>query len=264
MATEVSLAAGCRAVVTTQACEKIYRASSGTAEVRNRIDGRRRRRASTGCRRRPSCSTARASRAGSRRILRRVRSSSSSRRRSSAAPHAAKRSRSGLFADRWRIRRRTDCSSPTICVSIGRTPTPEQARRSRRRRRHGDDPLRRLTSRRDTSHRSASIIGETGGASAWNGKLVARLVARNRRGASADPHSGARDASRWREPAEVLADLTMNLTPREKDKLLIAMAAIVARQAARARRQAQPSGSDRADHRLRRGGRARRPLASPS
>ena len=37
MATEVSLASGCRAVVTKQACEKIYRASSGTAEVRNRI-----------------------------------------------------------------------------------------------------------------------------------------------------------------------------------------------------------------------------------
>jgi hypothetical protein len=48
-------------------------------------------------------------------------------------------------------------------------------------------------------------------------------------------------------------------TPREKDKLLIAMAAMVAaRRPPGARRQAQPSGGGRADHRFRRRGRARR------
>ena len=51
----------------------------------------------------------------------------------------------------------------------------------------------------------------------------------------------------------------MHLTPREKDKLLIAMAAMVARAPAGARRQAEPSGGDRADHRFRRRGRPRRP-----
>ena len=52
----------------------------------------------------------------------------------------------------------------------------------------------------------------------------------------------------------------MNLTPREKDKLLIAMAATVARRRLERGRQAQPSRGGGADHRLRGRGRARRPL----
>ncbi len=52
----------------------------------------------------------------------------------------------------------------------------------------------------------------------------------------------------------------MNLTPRDKDKLLISMAAMVARRAARAGREAQSSRGDRPHHRLRRGRRERRPF----
>ena len=52
----------------------------------------------------------------------------------------------------------------------------------------------------------------------------------------------------------------MQLSPREKDKLLVAMAAHRRTAPARARRQAQLPRGGRADHRLRRRGRARRPL----
>jgi urease accessory protein len=58
------------------------------------------------------------------------------------------------------------------------------------------------------------------------------------------------------------ATAIMNLTPREKDKLLIAMARWW-RAPAGTRREAEPPGSDRADHRFRGRGRARR-RASPT
>ncbi len=37
MSAEIRLEPGCRAVATTQACEKIYRASAGTAEIRTTL-----------------------------------------------------------------------------------------------------------------------------------------------------------------------------------------------------------------------------------
>ena len=55
----------------------------------------------------------------------------------------------------------------------------------------------------------------------------------------------------------------MNLTPREKDKLLISMAAMVARRRLERGVKLNHPGGGRADHRLRRRGRARRPHASP-
>ena len=51
----------------------------------------------------------------------------------------------------------------------------------------------------------------------------------------------------------------MNLTPREKDKLLIAMAAIVARRRLERGVKLNLPGSGGADHRFRGGRRARRP-----
>ena len=51
----------------------------------------------------------------------------------------------------------------------------------------------------------------------------------------------------------------MNLTPREKDKLLISMAAMVARRRLERGVKLNYPGSRRADHRFRRRGRARRP-----
>ena len=56
----------------------------------------------------------------------------------------------------------------------------------------------------------------------------------------------------------------MNLTPSEKDKLLIAMAAMVARRRLERGVKLNHPEADGADHRLRRRGRARRPHRSPS
>ena len=56
----------------------------------------------------------------------------------------------------------------------------------------------------------------------------------------------------------------MNLTPREKDKLLIAMAAMVARKRLERGVKLNHPGGHRADHRLRRRGRARRAQRSPT
>ena len=74
------------------------------------------------------------------------------------------------------------------------------------------------------------------GASAWNGMLVVRfLVARAERlrAAAIMRCRPLRDLPRARRRASGRQlhgkDTAMNLTPREKDKLLIAMAAIVAR-----------------------------------
>ena len=47
----------------------------------------------------------------------------------------------------------------------------------------------------------------------------------------------------------------MHLTPREKDKLLISMAAVVARRRLERGVKLNHPGGDRADHRLRRRGR---------
>ena len=56
----------------------------------------------------------------------------------------------------------------------------------------------------------------------------------------------------------------MNLTPREKDKLLIAMAAMVARRRLERGVKLNYPGGDRTDHGFRRRGRARRALGRRS
>ena len=71
------------------------------------------------------------------------------------------------------------------------------------------------------------------GVSAWNGRAVLRFCARDGAALRHDIIACARSAARGAAAAP-LDQLTsvepdMNLTPREKDKLLIAMAAMVAR-----------------------------------
>ncbi len=72
------------------------------------------------------------------------------------------------------------------------------------------------------------------GVSAWDGMLVARLLAAGAAPLRRGRDSGARRVARRAAIAAGLAVLTggteaMHLTPREKDKLLISMAAMVAR-----------------------------------
>ena len=76
--------------------------------------------------------------------------------------------------------------------------------------------------------RASNFFGEVG-ISAWNGLAVARLCAKDGAGLRGDL-AAVLDRAR-RRAAAALAELrrAMNLTPREKDKLLIAMAAMVAR-----------------------------------
>ena len=72
----------------------------------------------------------------------------------------------------------------------------------------------------------------TGAASAWDGMLVARILAAQRRLAATLGGRGLDVLRGGRGPAarvDVLRGNRMNLTPREKDKLLISMAAMVAR-----------------------------------
>ena len=230
MATEVSLAAGCRAVVTTQACEKIYRASSGSAEVRNRI--------AVGEGGRLDWLPQETILFDGARLARRL--------EAELAPGAelllveatifgrsarGETVRSGLFADRWRIRRKADSSLPTICVSIG--PTPNLLNRPAvlaQRRRHGNDPVRHgragATPRTAPQHHRRERRRHR----LWNGKLVARMVARTpaRRSDRPSCRRSSRFAMARAFRSSGGSDL-MNLTPREKDKLIVAMAAIVAR-----------------------------------
>ena len=178
MATEVSLAAGCRAVVTTQACEKIYRASSGTAEVRNRI--------AVGEGGRLDWLPQETILFDGARLARRL--------EAELAPGAelllveatifgrsarGETVRSGLFVDRWRIRQddrllfaddlRFDWSDPNLlkrpAVLGGAVAMATILFVT-------EEPARHLSLLR-------SIIGESGGATAFGGKLVARMVARS-------------------------------------------------------------------------------------
>jgi urease accessory protein len=176
MSTDVSLAAGCRAVVTTQACEKIYRASSGTAEVQNRIvigeggrldwlpqetilfDGAR-------LSRRLDADLAQ----GAELLLIEATIFGRSARGETVC--------SGLFVDRWRIR----CDGRPLFADDFRFDLSNAGLLARPAVLDGaaamatillvtHEPTRYLSPLRE-------IIGEYGGASAWNGKFVARMIA---------------------------------------------------------------------------------------
>jgi len=176
MSVELRLDAGCRAVSTTQACEKIYRATVGAAEVRTslslaagaRLDwlpqetilfdrARLSRRLDADLAEGATLLVVEATIFG--RIAR------------------GERIRAGLFRDRWRIRRRgrlifaedlrfdwSDAeilSSPAVLACNGAMATILLV---------SEEPELHLNAARD-------IVGESGGVSAWDGKLVARIAA---------------------------------------------------------------------------------------
>ncbi len=176
MLAEIALGPECRAAVTTQACEKIYRSLSGAAEIRSTLtlaegarldflpqetilfDGAR--------------------------LTRRLDADLAADAELLAVEavifgRAARGEtiRAGLFSDRWRIRRngrllfaddlRLDwadadlLSKPSVLACAGAMATVLLV---------AEEPERHLEKLR-------AIVGGSGGVSAWNGKLVARIVA---------------------------------------------------------------------------------------
>ena len=178
MSAEVRLEPGCRAVATTQACEKIYRAASGAAEIRATL--------TLGAGARLDWLPQETILFDGARLSRRL--------DADLAPGAellaveavifgraahGEEVHAGLFADRWRIRREgrlvfaddlcfdwTDAeilSRPAVLACNGAMATVLLV---------AEAPERYLSTARE-------IVGEAGGVSAFNGKLLARLVAAN-------------------------------------------------------------------------------------
>lgn len=176
MSAEVILGENCRAVVTTQACERIYRSVGGSAEVTTRL--------SVGEGGRLDWLPQETILFDGAWLSRKL--------QADLAPNAelllveavifgraahGETIRSGLFTDRWRIRRggkllfaddlRFDWANaellgrPAVLAGASATATILLA---------AADPSRHLEPLR-------SIIGQAGGASCWNGKLLARLTA---------------------------------------------------------------------------------------
>ncbi len=175
MTGEIRLDPACRAVATTQACEKIYRASAGTAEIHTKL--------SLGAGARLDWLPQETILFDGARLSRRLDADLAADANLLAvealifgrAAHG-ERVRSGLFADRWRIRRggrlvfaddlRFDLnaeilSRPAVLACNGAMATALLLT---------DTPDQHL-------ERAREIVGEAGGVSAWDGKLVARLVA---------------------------------------------------------------------------------------
>jgi len=176
MSAKVSLAADCRAVVTSQACEKIYRSPSGDAEVQTYLSLAEDSRLDwlpqetilfNGARlsRRLDADLAR----GADLLLLEATIFGRSAR--------GERVTSGLFADRWRIRRdgrlifaddlRFDFSAPDL---LRRPAVLAGAAAMATILFVADEPEKHLAPLRE-------VVGESGGASAWNGKLLARFTA---------------------------------------------------------------------------------------
>jgi len=176
MAAEVEVGDDCRAIVTTQACERIYRSAGGSAEVTTRL--------TVGDGARLGWLPQETILFDGGRLSRRL--------EADLAPSAelllveavifgrtarGETIRSGLFADRWRIRRggkllfaddlRFDWADAELlsrhAVLAGATAMATILLAT-------DDPSRHLENLR-------AIIGPVGGASAWNGKLLARMAA---------------------------------------------------------------------------------------
>jgi urease accessory protein len=175
MSAEIRLDAGCHAVATTQACEKVYRASSGTAEIHTAL--------TLGVGARLDWLPQETILFDGARLSRRL--------DADLAPDAevllveavifgraarGERVRSGLFADRWRVRRKgrlvfaddlrfdwADAdllSKPAVLAGAGAMATVLLVT---------EEPARYLSAARE-------IVGEAGGVSTWAGKLVARLA----------------------------------------------------------------------------------------
>jgi urease accessory protein len=173
---DATVGSGCRAIMTTQACEKIYRSSEGTAQVDTKLTVARGARLDwlpqetilfDGARlaRRLEADVA----PGARLLLVEATIFGRSAR--------GERVRSGLFKDRWRIKQGTHLlfaddlrfdfsdeslmSRPAILADGSAMATVLLVT---------DNPAKLLDAVR-------AIIGDHGGASAWDGKLVARIVA---------------------------------------------------------------------------------------
>lgn len=176
MSVELRLDAGCRAVATTQACEKIYRATAGAAEVRTSLS---------------LAAGARLNWLPQETIL--FDRARLSRRLDADLAEGAtllvveatifgriahgERIRAGLFGDRWRIRRRgrlifaedlrfdwaaADLLSRAAILACNRAMATILL--------VSEEPELHLDAARE-------IVGESGGVSAWDGKLVARITA---------------------------------------------------------------------------------------
>jgi urease accessory protein len=176
MSVELALGENGRAIVTTQACEKIYRSASGSAEVATRLT------AGNGAR--LDWLPQETILFDGARLARRL--------EVELAPNAelllveavifgraayCESIRSGLFTDRWRIRRdgklifaddlRFDWANAEL---LGRPAVLNGATAMATIFFTAEEPSRYLEGLR-------SIIGPAGGASSWNGKLLARLTA---------------------------------------------------------------------------------------
>jgi urease accessory protein len=173
---DVEVGSGCHAILTTQACEKIYRASDGAASVNTRLTIGKRARLDWLPQETILFDGAQLSRRLDAEIapdaeLLLVEATIFGR-----AAHG-ETIRSGLFADRWRIRRGeqlifaddlrfdfTDDQLPRRPAVLGGAAAMATILFVT------EEPASKLDAIR-------AIIGEAGGASAWNGKLVARAVA---------------------------------------------------------------------------------------
>jgi urease accessory protein len=176
MSAEITLGENCRAVVTTQACERIYRSIGGSAEVATHL--------TVGEGARLDWLPQETILFDGGRLSRRL--------EAELAPNAelllveavifgraahGETVRSGFFADRWRIHRhgkllfaddlRFDWADAEL---LGRPAVLAGATAMATILFETDDPSRHLETLR-------SIIGPTGGASSWNGKLLARMAA---------------------------------------------------------------------------------------
>jgi urease accessory protein len=176
LSVDMQLDAGCTAVATTQACEKIYRASAGSAEIRTTLR--------LGAGARLDWLPQETILFDGARLSRRLDADLDGGAallvvEATIFGRAARgeQVRSGLFADRWRIRRqgrlvfaddtRLDwaisdlLSRPAVLAGAGAMATVLLV---------AEEPERYRDAARD-------IIGENGGVSAWDGKLLTRVTA---------------------------------------------------------------------------------------
>lgn len=176
MAVSIDLAAACRAVATSQACEKIYRSSEGPAEIHTAL--------TLGAGARLDWLPQETILFDGARLSRRLEADLAAGAELLAIEALifgrtahGEMVRSGFFADRWRIRRdgrlvfADDLSFDwTDADLLRRSATLDSAAAMATVLFVSAEPERRLDAAR-------AIVGEAGGVSAWNGKLVARIVA---------------------------------------------------------------------------------------
>jgi len=176
MSVDIRLDAECRAVATTQACEKIYRSAGGNAEINSSL--------SLGAGARLDWLPQETILFDGARLSRRLDADLETGAtlllvEALLFGRAARgeRVRSGLFADRWRIRRegrlvfaddlRLDWAIPDL---LGRPAVLADAGATATLLLVTEEPERHLDAARD-------IVGDLGGVSAWDGKLAARVAA---------------------------------------------------------------------------------------